>query len=119
MKLAPDNDQLTGANQLLEDTKMVKEAMNEQMPQDAKRPIVERLVMREYSQGVCEDGAAILCDGTKMAIEKVLTRLRTLEDVRAVIYDSPELNPSNYDHDEACQLNTAMCEAWSIIESDA
>ena len=76
-------------------------------------------VMREYSQGVCQDGAVILCNGVQMTIEEILDRLRTLEDVRGVIYDSPELNPSNYDHDQACQLNTAMCEAWSIIESDA
>jgi len=80
---------------------------------------VNVLVMREYSQGVCQDGAAILCDGAQMTIEEILARLRTLEDVRSIIYDSPELNPSNYDHDDACTLNTAMCEAWSIIESDA
>ncbi len=80
---------------------------------------VQRLVMREYSQGVCQDGAAILCDGAQMTVDEISARLRTLEDVRAVIYDSPELNPSNYDHDDACTLNTAMCEAWSIIESDA
>lgn len=73
--------------------------------------------MREYSQGV--DGATILCDGEPMTIEEILSRLRTLEDVRGVLYDCPELNPSNYDHDQACQLNTAMCEAWSIIEADA
>ncbi len=79
---------------------------------------VQRLVVREYSQGVCQDGAAILCDGAQMTVEEILARLRTLEDVRAVIYDNPELNPSNYDHDDACTLNTAMCEAWSIIESD-
>lgn len=79
----------------------------------------KRLVMREYSQGVAGDGAAILYDGVAMTIEQILARLRTLEDVRAVIYDSPELNPSNYDHDDACRLNTAMCEAWSIIEADA
>jgi hypothetical protein len=79
---------------------------------------VDQIVMREYSQGVAGDGAAILCDGRPMTIEQILGRLRTLEYVRGVIYDSPELNPSNYDHDQACQLNTAMCEAWSIIEAD-
>jgi hypothetical protein len=78
-----------------------------------------QIVMREYSQGVCQDGAAILCNGQQMTIEQILARLRTLEDVRGVIYDSPELNPSNYDHEQACHLNTAMCEAWSIIEADA
>lgn len=77
------------------------------------------VVMREYSQGIAGDGVAILCDGLPMTIEQILARLRTLEDVRGVIYDSPELNPINYDHDDACSLNSAMCEAWSIIESDA
>ena len=85
---------------------------------DMKNP-VHRLVMREYSQGFCQDGSAILCNGKQMTIDEIVARLRTLEDVRAVIYDSPELNPSNYDHDDAFRLNTAMCEAWSIIESDA
>ena len=77
------------------------------------------VVMREYSQGICQDGAAILCDGQMMTIEEILARLRTLEEVRAVIYDAPELNPSNYDHDQACELNNAVCYAWSIIEADA
>ena len=81
--------------------------------------VLSGFVMREYSQGVAGDGAAILCDGAPMTIEQILSRLRTLEDVRGVIYASPELNHSNYDHDQVCQLDTAMCEAWSIIEADA
>ena len=79
---------------------------------------VGRLVMCEYSQGICQDEATILCNGEPMTIEEILDRLRTLEDVRVVIYDSPELNPSNYEHDDVCRLNIAMCEAWSIIESN-
>lgn len=80
---------------------------------------VQPVVMREYSQGICQDGAAILCDGQMMTIEKILARLRTLEDVRAVICDAPELNHSNYDHNQVCELDTAVCYAWSIIEADA
>ena len=49
---------------------------------------VQRLVVREYSQGICRDGAAILCDGAQMTIEEILARLRTLEDVRAVIHNA-------------------------------
>jgi hypothetical protein len=33
-----------------------------------------------------------------------------------VLTDAPELNPSNYDHDDVCRLNTAMLEAWSICK---
>lgn len=72
--------------------------------------------MREYSQGICQDGAAILCDGEQITIEEIIARLRALEDVRSILQDSPELNPCNYDHDQVCQLNTAVCEAWCIIE---
>lgn len=91
----------------------------QQKSAEVSKSAVERLVMREYSHGVCQDGAAILCNGAQMTIEEILSRLRTLEDVRGVIYYSPELNPCNYDHDQVCQLNSAMCEAWSIVESDA
>ena len=79
---------------------------------------VQRLVIREYSEGIAADGAAILCDGQPMRIEEILARLRALEAVRGIIYDAPELNLSNYDHDDACELNAAMCEAWSVIEAD-
>ena len=95
---------------------MTEENINENSTAPAS--LVGRLVIREYSQGVCQDEAAILCNGEPMTIEEILDRLRTLEDVRVVIYDSPELNHSNYEHDDVCRLNTAMCEAWSIIESD-
>ena len=32
-----------------------------------------------------------------------------------VLQDSPEINPSNYDHDQVCRLNTAVCEALSML----
>lgn len=44
-----------------------------------------------------------------------------LESVRVafgVMSDSPELNMSNYDHDDVALLNTAMCEAWSILNEE-
>lgn len=92
---------------------------NEEQARGCEASELGGLVMREYSQGVCHDGAAILCNGEPMTIEEILGRLRALEDVRGVIYDSPELNPSNYGHDDVCRLNSDMCEAWSIIEADA
>lgn len=97
---------------------MTTESKTENQSPDAS-VAVQSVVMCEYSQGICEDGSAILCDGKMMNIEGILARLRTLEDVRAVLYDAPELKPSNYDHDQVCQLNTAVCEAWSIIEGGA
>ena len=75
--------------------------------------------MREYSQGICQDGAAILCDGVPMTPEQIVARLAMFELVRGVLYGAPDLNHSNYDHEQVCYLNSAMCEAWSLIESDA
>ena len=37
---------------------------------------LDRLVMCEYSQGICQDGAAILKDGQPMTIESILAELR-------------------------------------------
>lgn len=79
----------------------------------------QKYFTREYSEGIFQNGPVILCDGEMMTIEQILARLRTLEQVRGVIYDSPELNLSNYNYDDVGQLNQAMCEAWSIIEADA
>jgi hypothetical protein len=28
---------------------------------------------------------------------------------------APELNPSNYDHDDVCRLNAAMCELYEVV----
>jgi hypothetical protein len=37
--------------------------------------------------------------------------------VKKILYDAPELNHSNYSHDQVCELNTAVCEAYTILES--
>lgn len=40
---------------------------------------LERRVMREYSEGIMSDGAAILCDGQPMSIEQIVARLANFE----------------------------------------
>jgi len=42
--------------------------------------------------------------------------LLALADAEAVIQNCPEINPSNYDHDDVCSLNAATCEAHSILQ---
>ena len=43
-------------------------------------------------------------------------RLRAMiASASAVLYDAPELNPSNYDHEDVCRLNAAACEAYVIL----
>lgn len=48
----------------------------------ASASLVERLVVCEYSQGICKDGAAILCDGKMMAVEQIIFKLRESENIK-------------------------------------
>ena len=34
-----------------------------------------------------------------------------------ILQDAPELNPSNYDHEDVCRLNAAACEAYQILNN--
>lgn len=38
--------------------------------------------MSEYTQGVCEDGAAILKDGQPVTIEQILVAFRTVDEIK-------------------------------------
>ena len=39
-----------------------------------------------------------------------------VKEARAVAYSAPELNMSNYGHDEVAALNSSMCEIFSILD---
>jgi len=43
------------------------------------------------------------------------TLLADLVAVEELARLAPELNPSNYDHDDVCRLNDAMCELYEIV----
>lgn len=53
-----------------------------EMQKKEKASQVEPVVMCEYSQGICEDGAAILCDGEMLTIEQIISRLRESENTK-------------------------------------
>lgn len=44
--------------------------------------------METYTQGVCQDGAAILCDGKPLTIDEVIKRLNELTQIK---YDHIEV----------------------------
>ena len=51
---------------------------------------VDPLVMPEFSQGVCSDGAAILMNGKPLTIDEILSRLRkgaTAERIVGEVWD--------------------------------
>jgi hypothetical protein len=74
------------------------------------------IVVSEYTQGICQDGAAILCDGVQITVDDIVERLNALAHIVAIINNSPELNPDNYSHEQVLWLNEYMCAAFSIIE---
>ena len=52
-------------------------------------------------------------------LEAERERLRKIiADAVAVMDDTEEINPSNYDHELVCQLNAGFCEAYSILNTD-
>jgi hypothetical protein len=67
------------------------------------RKIVEECSPR-HIQSVLEDAQATIARLTAERRELV-EALRFISDLEG------EINPSNYDHDDACNLNRAFCEA--------
>ena len=49
-------------------------------------------------------------------------KVKKLEDVikysKEFIQDLPELNPSNYNHDDVCTLNSGVCEMFSYLDKE-
>lgn len=70
---------------------------------------------REYTQGICQDGAAILCNGEQITIEEILKRLRGLEEVNTAIGATHEIDPSNYNEAEAVYFSNCFEEVWNIL----
>lgn len=52
---------------------------------------VNALVMPEFTQGVCSDGAAILMDGQPITIEEILQKLRRGEEAENLLKESLEV----------------------------
>lgn len=42
--------------------------------------------MNEYTQGVCQDGAAILKDGQQMTVDEILSELRQSSQIREAVF---------------------------------
>lgn len=55
-------------------------------------------------------------DASNQALEAENARLRELVgNIADIAFTAPELNPSNYDHDQVCAINSAMNEIASIL----
>jgi len=51
-------------------------------------------------------------DTARAEVERLREGIKTIEDIA---HESPELNVNNYDHDQVCELNTAMIEVYTNI----
>ena len=54
-------------------------------------------------------------EANQQTIEELTAKVEGMKIAFDVMSDAPELNMSNYDHDDVALLNTAMCEAWAIL----
>ena len=59
-------------------------------------------------------GPSINGDGGMVSVSPSTSLLDDVRTLFHVLHDAPELNPSNYDHEQACELNAAMCEAFAL-----
>lgn len=55
----------------------------------------------------------------KEIVAGIASMQETISIAISVAASAPELNPCNYNHDDVCKLNTAMCEIYSILSEDA
>lgn len=78
---------------------------------------------KDYTQGVCDDGVAILCDGIPMNIEEILFRLRQLEKIAKVYQAASDYRWATVDFEFAAinggleKLLTEICDAVREYES--
>jgi hypothetical protein len=57
----------------------------QEKPAEVEASGLDALVMCEYSQGVCHDGAAILRDGQPMTVEEIIGELRKAQKLARLL----------------------------------
>jgi hypothetical protein len=58
-----------------------------------------------------------LVEKLTQAKERIAELKAAIEAAHGVMLDTEEINPSNYDHDLVCQLNTSFSEAFGILDA--
>ncbi|WP_067517927.1 hypothetical protein [Endozoicomonas ascidiicola] len=94
---------------------MENRMIDEQMEYDQAMKKHESAVMRDFEKccdidrlvGMLEDANEVI-----LGLEKLI------KDAKEVAFASPELNMSNYTHDEVGNLNTAMCEVYTMLDKN-
>lgn len=54
----------------------------------------------------------------KEIVAGISSMQETISIAISVATAAPELNPCNYNHDDVCELNTAMIEIYTILSED-
>jgi hypothetical protein len=75
--------------------------------------LVKELRTNEKHAGMLglQDGARLF----RKAANELERLSAVVDDTFAVLSSAPELNPSNYNHEDACELNAKSIEAWAIL----
>lgn len=55
----------------------------------------------------------------KEIVAGISSMQETISIAISVVKAAPELNPCNYNHDDVCELNTAMIEVYTILSEDS
>jgi uncharacterized protein YlxW (UPF0749 family) len=73
----------------------------------------------EYTQGICEDGAAILRDGQPMTVEEILDALRNSEQLKAEVEQlQAQLNAAKRGMDSAAAAGRLMLEKGQKLAAE-
>ena len=88
---------------------------------DGANALVERLRWGEWYFEDPFDGKAYASDDPLEAADLIETQAREIERLRGAlkeIMDLPgEINPSNYDHVDVCELNRQFCLTYEIARA--
>lgn len=74
------------------------------------------ITLKEYSPCLLGGEAVILEDGVPLTLEDILARLNLLQEVRSRLYETPELNMSNFNYEDVEALNSGVIEVWMTLE---
>ena len=66
----------------------------------------------KYTQGVCEDGAAILFAGEQITVDQIIARLNAFYEMEKELLDSPYVLVE--DHEDVQIITEAVCKALEI-----
>ena len=113
-RLLPNNTAVRELTQIIKVLKDCKTALSQAEPVVSSQDVEEFI---ESSERKMKDVDGFVIDAvyTDDLRAWMAGHVRVPRELIDVLRDAPEINPSNYDYDQVCELNRAMCEAWAML----